>query len=237
MNRIQKLGLAGHAISCVVAGTFLCRFEKRPALPKSTVNSCVQLRTELEQNSCSGTIAYDWGELSHYRQANARITEADSKLPRVVFLGDSITLAWPALDAKEHFSGLDVINRGITGQLTSQMLLRFRQDVVDLHPQVVVILGGSNDLARVLPPALPVIESNLGSMAQLAKANGIRTVLSSLPPVSDYGHEENGVDQTRQKPIRHSKFANSMTGSKHLRTETAAFIWTTIPLWSTAKDF
>lgn len=82
------------------------------------------------------------------------------------------------------------------------MLLRFRQDVIDLHPRIVVILGGSNDLAYLLPPAVPIIQSSLASMAELADANGIRVVLSSLPPVSNYELDSDGKPALRT--ITHS---------------------------------
>lgn len=184
---------------CIFTISFLLRPKTQTIPAQSAQNSCVQIRSDLERLSCPGTIANDWGELNLYRDANARLAPAASEPPRVVFIGDSLTLGWPALGATGHFAGFEVISRGITSQVTSQILLRFRQDVVDLHPRIVVILAGTNDLARVIPPALPVIESNLASMAQLAKANGIRVVLSSLPPVNDSGHEPNGEPVIRSK--------------------------------------
>ncbi len=189
----QKLSLAGLALAiCILIAFHLFKSDRKAVPARSTARTCVQLRAEIEQLSCSDTIANDWGELGRYREANAQIPDAKSGQPRIVFIGDSITSEWPALGVPGRFAGVDVINRGIAGQLTSQMLLRFRQDVVDLHPQVVVILGGSNDIARVLSPALPIVEGNLASMAQLAKANGIRTILSSIPPVNNYELDPKG---------------------------------------------
>jgi hypothetical protein len=98
--------------------------------------------------------------------------------PRVVLLGDSITSKWQALAGAE-ISGLQVINRGVPGDVAAHMLSRFDRDVVVLNPRVVVILGGTNDLLRV---PLPAIEHNLESMADKAERNGIRVVLASLPP-------------------------------------------------------
>lgn len=165
-------------------------FEKTKTLSEAQpVNTCVKLRAEMEKQACPDTLAYDWGQLTQYQDENLRLPAVGER--RVVFFGDSITLEWPALDQK-HFEGIAVVNRGISGQLTSQMLLRFRQDVIDLHPNVVVIQGGTNDLARVLPPANPTIESNLASMAQLAQVNGIRTVLASILPVNDYELDPRG---------------------------------------------
>jgi acyl-CoA thioesterase I len=177
------LALAALALAAVF---FLKPRDEMPR-PRSTAGTCVQLRSELDRFSCPGTIAYDWGELTYFRDDDARIAEAaPSNLPRVVFIGDSITYGWPGLGPNGSFKNIAVVNRGITSQLTAQMLLRFRQDVIDLHPQVVVILGGSNDLEFLMPPAVPIVQSNLASMAQLARANGIATVVSSIPPVSDY---------------------------------------------------
>jgi lysophospholipase L1-like esterase len=105
---------------------------------------------------------------------------------RVVFMGNSITEAWaPLFDSL--FPGKPYIGRGISGQTTPQMLVRFRQDVVDLHPAVVVILAGTNDIAgNTGPSTLEMIEDNLASMAEIARANGIRVVLASVLPVYDY---------------------------------------------------
>jgi lysophospholipase L1-like esterase len=190
----QKLVRTALALAVVaLAAIFFLPPKNQIPGPRSTASACVQLRSELEGLGCPGTTAYDWGQLTYYRDDDARIAEAAAgNLPRIVFIGDSITYGWPGLGPKGRFKNIEVVNRGITSQLTAQMLLRFRQDVIDLHPQVVVILGGSNDLEFLMPPAVPVVQSNLASMAQLARANGIATVLSSIPPVSDY---ELDVDQ------------------------------------------
>jgi len=104
----------------------------------------------------------------------------------VVFMGNSITEAW-APYFKEFFPGKPYVGRGISGQTTPQMLIRFRQDVVALKPKVVVILAGTNDIAgNTGPSTLEMIEDNLASMAEIARANGIRVVLASVLPVYDY---------------------------------------------------
>jgi len=101
-----------------------------------------------------------------------------------VFYGDSITQGW---DLAKSFPGKPYVNRGISGQTTPQMLVRFRQDVIALKPQVVVILAGTNDIAQNTgPETLEQIEDNFASMAELARANNIRVVLSSITPVYDY---------------------------------------------------
>ena len=126
----------------------------------------------------------DFGELGRYRDANAALAPPAASENRVVFFGDSITDMWKLAD---YFSGKPYINRGIGGQTTPQMLVRFRQDVIDLRPNVVVILAGTNDIAgNTGPMRNEDIEANLASMAELSRAHGIRVVLSSVLPVHNY---------------------------------------------------
>ena len=128
----------------------------------------------------------DWANLQRYREANAKLSPPVKNENRVVFLGNSITAGWAPYFAT-MFPGKPYIGRGIGGQTTPQMLVRFRQDVIDLKPKVVVILAGTNDIAgNTGPSTLEMIEDNIASMAELAKANGIRVVLSSVLPVYDY---------------------------------------------------
>src|SRR6266700_2296152 len=129
----------------------------------------------------------DWPNLARYRDADATVAAPPAGEARVVFMGDSITDMWPEPRFGEFFPGKPYINRGISGQTTPQMLIRFRPDVIALHPKVVVILAGTNDIAgNTGPSTLEMIEDNLMSMADLAKANGIKVVLSSVMPVCDY---------------------------------------------------
>lgn len=124
----------------------------------------------------------DWPNLRRYRSENATVKAPSAKENRVVFMGNSITDAWIKV-RPEFFSSNLYLDRGIGGQTTPQMLIRFRQDVIDLKPKVVVILAGINDIAgNTGPSTLQMIEDNLASMAQLAKANGIKVVLSSVLP-------------------------------------------------------
>ena len=126
----------------------------------------------------------DYGQLARYRDANAKLGAPAPGENRVVFFGDSITDIWH-LD--QYFPGKPYVNRGIGGQTTSQMLVRFRQDVIDLHPKVVVILAGTNDIAgNTGPISNQDIESNLASLADLARAHGIKVVYSSILPVHNY---------------------------------------------------
>jgi len=128
----------------------------------------------------------DWASLARYREANAQLGAPRPGEHRVVFYGNSITDAWAEYFAS-MFPGRPYVGRGISGQTTPQMLVRFRQDVIALEPAVVVILAGTNDIAgNTGPSTLGMIEDNLTSMVELAKANDIRVVLASVLPASDY---------------------------------------------------
>jgi lysophospholipase L1-like esterase len=129
--------------------------------------------------------AQDWPQLSRYRDANAKVPPAAKSENRVVFLGDSITDGW---NLAEYFPGKPYINRGISGQTTPQMLIRMRPDVIALKPKAVVILAGTNDIAgNTGPMTIEMIEDNYASIADLARANGIKVVFASVLPIHDYG--------------------------------------------------
>ena len=143
----------------------------------------------------------DWANLARYREANRALKAPAAGEPRVVFMGDSITDAWPTRFG-DFFQGKPYVGRGISGQTTPQMLVRFRPDVIDLKPRVVVILAGTNDIAgNTGPMTNEEIQGNLMSMAQLAKANGIRVVLASIQPVSAYHTSPTGTPQTTLRPM------------------------------------
>ena len=128
----------------------------------------------------------DWAWLGRYRADNAALGAPKPGENRVVFMGNSITEGW-ARYFPTMFPGKPYVDRGISGQTTPQMLVRFRQDVVALQPKVVVILAGINDIAgNTGPSSLEMIEDNLASMAEIARANGIRVVLSSVLPAYDF---------------------------------------------------
>lgn len=128
----------------------------------------------------------DWANLARYRADNAALGAPAAGTSRVVFMGNSITEGWAPRFAT-MFPGKPYVGRGISGQTTPQMLVRFRQDVIALKPAVVVILAGTNDIAgNTGPSTLEMIEDNLASMTEVAQANGIKVVLSSVLPVFDY---------------------------------------------------
>ena len=130
--------------------------------------------------------AQDWANLERFRQENANLPIPAKNEKRVVFMGNSITEGWSNL-YPAFFKDKPYINRGISGQTTPQMLIRFRPDVINLKPAVVVILAGVNDIAgNTGPSTLEMIADNIYSMAELAKANGIKVVLSSVLPAYDF---------------------------------------------------
>jgi lysophospholipase L1-like esterase len=135
---------------------------------------------------CLRAVGFDFALLSRFAQANAALAPPRAGEKRVVFFGDSITDNWSKAGYGGFFPGKPYVNRGIGGQTTAQMLLRFRADVLALKPAAVVILAGTNDVSGNTGPATPEqIQDNLASMAELARVNGVRVVLASILPVSD----------------------------------------------------
>ena len=129
----------------------------------------------------------DWPWLDRFKEADLALAPPAQGENRVVFMGDSITQGWRIEGPTGSFPGKPYINRGISGQTTPQMLLRFRQDVIALKPKVVVILAGTNDIAgNTGPMTLEQSEDNLASMAELAAVNHIRVVLCSVLPAFDF---------------------------------------------------
>ncbi len=139
-------------------------------------------------------VSPDRDDLEKYTDANRKVQPANPRNPRVVFLGDSITEIWRL---NEYFPDRDFINRGISGQITSQMLARFKADVIDLHPEAVVIMGGTNDLARGV--SLIAIENNYQMLSDLASAYKIKVIFASVTPVSDAHMGENPAFEWTQK--------------------------------------
>jgi lysophospholipase L1-like esterase len=130
----------------------------------------------------------DWPNLERYRAENAALAPVAAGEQRVVFYGDSITDGWGRRpETGTFFPGKPYLNRGISGQTTPQMVVRFRQDVINLHPAAVLILAGTNDIAGNTGPMTPeMTEDNFRSMADLAHANGIKVILASITPAFDY---------------------------------------------------
>ena len=158
--------------------------------PRQTIQ---RLRRQI---AAQGRLLNDWGGLTRYGSENTELPPPAPGEDRVVFLGDETTEQWGKGQGK-FFPGKPYLNRGIKGQTTAQMLVRFRQDVISLKPKVVVILAGTNDIAAVMGPSTQgMMTENFMSMVELAKANGIRVVLASILPVCDCS-----TNQTRRRPL------------------------------------
>ena len=136
----------------------------------------------------------DWNQLDRYHEDNQRLQAGPAEKGRVVFLGDSITDGWKLA---QYFPGKPYVNRGISGQTTPQMLVRFYPDVINLRPAAVIILAGTNDIAgNTGPETLEMIQDNFRAMSELAQKHGIKVILCLLLPVSDYTQHK----QTAHRP-------------------------------------
>jgi lysophospholipase L1-like esterase len=156
---------------------------------RTNPKSCRNLK-DADRSACFEHTAYNWPGYDRYAAANSALAATKPATgrgqERVVFVGDSITDNWSKAGYGGFFPGKPYVNRGIGGQTSGQMLVRFRPDVVALRPKVVVILAGTNDVSGNAGPLRPgLIEDNLSSMSELARANGIKVVLASLLPVAD----------------------------------------------------
>lgn len=173
-----------------------------PAVP-----NCPELAAALRTVTANDVRLKDWPNLGRYREANRSVKDA-----QVVFMGDSITDFWQQPRFGGFFANKAYVDRGISGQTTPQMLLRFRADVINFHPAVVVILAGTNDIAGNTGPMTDEeIEGNLASMSELATANNIRVVLASITPVGAYHvANANAVPQTTARPV------GAHSGRQHL---------------------
>src|SRR5580692_6424779 len=161
------------AVFCFLA------WAQQPSIPPTGFQGLDQYRA-----SRLAIFTDDFGQLARYREANATLKPPAAGENRVVFFGDSITDIWKL---EEYFPGKPYLNRGIGGQTTPQMLVRFRQDAIDLQPKVIIILAGTNDIAgNTGPMRLEDIEANYASMAELARAHHIYLVFSSVLPVHNY---------------------------------------------------
>lgn len=171
-----------------------------PGSSPAPVDPCGETKAQVTRFE---TRLRDWPALARYREDNAKVAPPAKGEQRVVFMGDSITDLWDEPKYGGFFPGKTYIDRGIGGQTTPQMLIRFRPDVIALKAKVVVILAGTNDIAgNTGPTTLEAIEDNLISMVELARAHKIRVVLASLLPISDYEKNKDGqpIIRSKQRP-------------------------------------
>jgi lysophospholipase L1-like esterase len=183
----RTLTALGFFVICLVGGTGWGQTTAAPATHVAPVAPAVSAVSAKEIAVMEAKLA-DWPQLGRYRAEDAALAPAGAGEQRVVFYGDSITDAWGRRpDTGEFFPAKPYVNRGISGQTTPQMVVRFRQDVINLRPVAVVILAGTNDVAGNTGPMTPAMtEDNFRSMVDLAKANGIRVIVASITPAADY---------------------------------------------------
>ena len=212
MRAIVLMGL------CSVAAVSAGQQAPAPSAAAPPVPDCPAVATAIANLMRNDARQRDWPNLARYRDANRALAAPAAGQSRVVFMGDSITDSWPQRQA-DFFTGKPFIGRGISGQTTPQMLVRFRPDVIDLKPKVVVILAGTNDIAgNTGPMTNEEIQGNLASMAQLAKASAIRVVMASIQPVSAYHTTPAGTPQTTLRPMERILAINEWM-KKHAATE------------------
>jgi lysophospholipase L1-like esterase len=177
--------------------------------PQMPAASCPQMASALQSLLRNDARMRDWPQLSRYRDDNRALRPRASTAPRVVFMGDSITDSWQQPEFGHFFDNPRYIDRGISGQTTPQMLVRFRPDVIALDPQVVVILAGTNDIAgNTGRMTNEEIEGNLASMSELAHAHHIRVVLASITPTSAYHTTAGDLPQTTLRPMARIRALN-----------------------------
>jgi lysophospholipase L1-like esterase len=198
MNRFLSL-LAAVLFCGIHADAQLADEFNPPRANCCLVNSAKSLADQLQ----------DWNQIGRYHQANEELKKQPADPKRVVFMGDSITDFW-RLD--QSFPGKPYVDRGISGQTTPQMLVRIYPDVIDLKPAAMIVLAGINDVSRNTGPSTPeMIEENIMAMTELAQRHGIKVVLCSLLPVSDYPFlkQQSGAQPAGRGPVPRIKMTDS----------------------------
>ena len=180
-----------------------------PAQPPAPDTACPDMAKALQALVRNDVRLRDWAQLERYREDDRTLPPPSTASPRVVFMGDSITDSWQQPEFGDFFDNPRYVDRGISGQTTPQMLVRFRADVLALDPAVVVILAGTNDIAGNTGPMTDEeIEGNLASMTELARAHGIKVVLASITPTSAYHTRPGAIPQTTQRPLARIRALN-----------------------------
>ena len=170
----------------------------------------------------------DWGGMNRFSEQNQVLLESGENSVNTVFIGDSITEGWSDY-FPEFFQENPFINRGIGGQTTPQMLVRFRQDVIEHQPKVVVILAGTNDIAGNTPFIdLATVAGNIFSMVEIAKCNGVKVIICSVLPAAIYpwapGKNPDVLipvlnqllkDYAKQNQVEYLDYFNAMTNGKN----------------------
>jgi lysophospholipase L1-like esterase len=171
-------------------------------------NCCLTAPAQMLANSLQ-----DWNQLGRYHADNERLKAQPADPGRVVFLGDSITDIWKL---EQYFPDKPYVDRGISGQTTPQMLARMFEDVINLKPTAVILLGGTNDIARNTgPETLEMVEENIQAITELAQAHGIKVILCALTPVSDYGPRPMTVGRPPSDILRLNAWIKDYAAQSH----------------------
>ena len=191
LNRILTFVLIGIFVNVTVQGQLVEEFNPPQA------NSCLALTAQSLADQL-----LDWNQLGRYYAENQKLKSLPPEPNRVVFMGDSITDFW---NLSKYFPDKPYVNRGISGQTTPQMLVRLFSDVIELKPVVMVLLAGINDIAQNTgPQTAEMVENNIRAMAELAQHHGIKVVLCSIMPVSDYPYlkQQKGLIDSKIKTVK-----------------------------------
>ena len=191
LNKVLVLVLVVTFVSISVQGQLVEEFNPPQA------NSCLALTAQSLADQM-----LDWNQLGRYYSENQKLKNLPAEPNRVVFMGDSITDFW---NLSRHFPGKPYVNRGISGQTTPQMLVRLFSDVIDLKPTAMVLLAGINDIAQNTgPQTAEMVEQNIQAMTELAQHHGIKVILCSIMPVSDYPYlkQQKGLIDSKIKTIK-----------------------------------
>jgi lysophospholipase L1-like esterase len=184
---MPKTQILAAAVLILATAQLHAQFPRQPGAPPPP--GCAKDLTKAQDDlSKAQDKLNDWPQLKRYQADNAALAAPAAGTQRIVFYGDSITDGWGRQpDTGEFFPGKPYVNRGISGQTTPQMLVRFQQDVVHLHPAAVLILAGTNDVAGNTGPSTPqMIEDNYVSMAAIARVNNIKVIFASITPAYNY---------------------------------------------------
>ena len=211
MTRLRSSFVCGAAlVGFVLLSVPVARAQAPTPAPQGATLGCPEIARVVETAVRNDARLRDWPDLARYRDANAKAGRPAPGDLRVVYMGDSITDSWQQPRFAAGFDNRVKIDRGISGQTTPQMLIRLRPDVIALAPKVVVILAGTNDISANTGPATDEeIEGNLASMMELAAANGIKVVLSSILPTGDSHVAADAIPQTTRRPLARIKTVNT----------------------------
>jgi lysophospholipase L1-like esterase len=208
-HEVRRYLIVGITIVFILflANPVFCQVVEDYAPPRA--NCCLQFTAQSLADQMQ-----DWNQLGRYYRDNEKLKAQQTEPHRVIFYGDSITDMWPL---GQSFPGKPYVNRGISGQTTPQMLVRLFQDVIDLKPEVLIVLAGTNDIARNTGPVtLTMIEENFQAITELAKLHSIKVILCSVLPISDYTRRPQSLQRPPADILKLNKWLREYAAQAHL---------------------